>query len=181
VLIALIALLAPMAARSALPHPPEVEALLAAADAVDTRSATIPRSQLSERELPASLSLARFAPPNQPEPIADTVPEDAPTAHMEATLYAEPVAPAPVYVDGDTVWDRLAMCESSGNWAANTGNGYYGGLQFSLATWQQYGGSAYAAYPHQATRDQQIAVAKRLHAARGFQPWPACRAELGLP
>jgi hypothetical protein len=103
---------------------------------------------------------------------------------MEAALVTIQTAalPAPaVTFDGDTVWDTLAKCESSGNWAANTGNGYYGGLQFSVATWNGYGGAEFAAYPHQATREQQIAVAERLHAARGFQPWPACRAKLGLP
>ena len=86
-----------------------------------------------------------------------------------------------VRYDGDTVWDALARCESGGNWAINTGNGYYGGLQFSVGTWQGNGGSAYAQYPHQATRAEQIAVAERLRAARGYAPWPACRAKLGLP
>jgi hypothetical protein len=108
---------------------------------------------------------------------------------MEATLFPvappNPVgAPAPrpaVTYDGDTVWDALAKCESGGNWAINTGNGYYGGLQFSLGTWRGYGGSAYAVYPHQATRAEQIAVGERLRAARGYQPWPSCRAKLGLP
>jgi resuscitation-promoting factor RpfB len=65
--------------------------------------------------------------------------------------------------------------------AINTGNGYYGGLQLSLGSWQSYGGTAYAAYPHRATRAEQIAVAERLRAARGYQPWPACRAKLDLP
>jgi hypothetical protein len=86
-----------------------------------------------------------------------------------------------VTYDGSTVWDALAQCESGGNWAINTGNGYYGGLQFSLGTWQGYGGGEFAAYPHEATREQQIIVAERLHAARGYQPWPACRSKLGLP
>ncbi|MCV0404218.1 MAG: transglycosylase family protein [Chloroflexi bacterium] len=109
---------------------------------------------------------------------------------MEATLQAiatpAPVVPTPapqrvVTYDGDTVWDDLAQCESGGNWAINTGNGYYGGLQFNLGTWQDYGGAAYAAYPHEATREEQIAVAEKLRAARGYAPWPACRAKLGLP
>ena len=82
---------------------------------------------------------------------------------------------------GNSVWDDLARCESGGNWAINSGNGYYGGLQFSLGTWQQYGGTEFAAYPHQATRDEQIIVAERLRAVRGYAPWPACRAKLGLP
>jgi hypothetical protein len=86
-----------------------------------------------------------------------------------------------VTYDGDSVWDDLARCESGGNWAINTGNGYYGGLQFSHDTWLGYGGGDFAEYPHLATRDQQIVVAERLHAVRGFQPWPACRTKLGLP
>ena len=80
-----------------------------------------------------------------------------------------------------SVWDDLAECESGGNWAINTGNGYYGGLQFSYATWHGYGGGEFAEYPHEATREEQIIVAERLRAARGYAPWPACRAKLGLP
>ncbi len=76
-----------------------------------------------------------------------------------------------------SVWDRLAQCESGGNWSINTGNGYYGGLQFNLGTWEAYGGTG---YPHQNSRETQIAVATRLHDARGFNPWPACADKLGL-
>ena len=92
---------------------------------------------------------------------------------------AAPSAPSapPNYAPGDSVWDRLAQCESGGNWAINTGNGYYGGLQFNLGTWQSNGGSG---YPHENSREQQIAVAERLRAARGFNPWPACADKLGL-
>jgi uncharacterized protein YabE (DUF348 family) len=73
---------------------------------------------------------------------------------------------------GDTVFDRIAACESGGNWAANTGNGYYGGLQFSLSTWRAYGGSG---RPDQNSREAQIAVAKRLVAASGgYGAWPVC-------
>lgn len=78
-------------------------------------------------------------------------------------------------------WKRLAQCESGQRWHINTGNGYYGGLQFSYETWHGYGGGDFAEYPHEATREEQIIVAERLHAARGFQPWPACRIKLGLP
>ncbi|QFZ23998.1 resuscitation-promoting factor [Saccharothrix syringae] len=80
------------------------------------------------------------------------------------------------------VWDSLAKCEAGGNWAINTGNGYYGGLQFNKGTWDAYGGGQYAAYPHQATREQQIAVATKLRDARGsYSAWPGCQAKLGLP
>ena len=79
--------------------------------------------------------------------------------------------PAPAVSDGG-VWDRIAACESGGNWAANTGNGYYGGLQFNLGTWQAYGGSG---RPDQNSREQQIAVAERVRAASGgYGAWPVC-------
>ena len=94
---------------------------------------------------------------------------------------AAPAVDASSFVVDESVWDALAQCESGGNWSINTGNGYYGGLQFSYDTWHASGGGAYAEYPHQATREEQIAVAENLHAARGFAPWPACRVKLGLP
>lgn len=86
---------------------------------------------------------------------------------------------APAVIDGN-VWDALARCESGGNWAINTGNGYYGGLQFNAGTWLSNGGGQYAPYAHLATREQQIDIAERLRAARGFKPWPACSRKLGL-
>lgn len=70
-----------------------------------------------------------------------------------------------------SMWDSIAQCESSGRWNINTGNGYYGGLQFNLATWRSVNGTDFAAYPHQATRAEQITVANRLYAKRGLQPW----------
>lgn len=87
--------------------------------------------------------------------------------------------PTANYASGSTVWDALAQCESGGNWAINTGNGYYGGLQFSLSTWQAYGGPG---YPHQQSRETQIAIAEKVVAATGgYGSWPACSASLGLP
>ena len=76
-----------------------------------------------------------------------------------------------------SVWDRLAACEAGGNWAINTGNGYYGGLQFSLATWRGLGGSG---LPSDASREQQIALGQRLQAAQGWGAWPSCSRKLGL-
>ena len=87
--------------------------------------------------------------------------------------------PTSDFSGGSTVWDSLAQCEAGGNWAINTGNGYYGGLQFNLGTWRAYGGSG---YPHQNSREAQIAVAERLRAATGgYGSWPGCAAKLGLP
>jgi resuscitation-promoting factor RpfB len=71
-------------------------------------------------------------------------------------------------------WDALAACEAGGNWAINTGNGYYGGLQFNQGTWLANGGGQYAQFPHQATREQQIDIGSRLYEARGVSPWPHC-------
>jgi LysM repeat protein len=82
------------------------------------------------------------------------------------------------YVAGDgSVWDQLAACESGGNWATNTGNGFYGGLQFTLSTWQSLGGSG---LPSDASREEQIARAQALQARSGWGQWPACSAKLGL-
>ncbi|GAA5138611.1 transglycosylase family protein [Pseudonocardia adelaidensis] len=88
---------------------------------------------------------------------------------------------APVVADG-SVWDRLAKCEATGNWGVNSGNGYYGGLQFDAGTWRAYGGTDYAPLPHQASREEQIAVASRVRDDRGgYGAWPACSRRLGLP
>jgi len=80
------------------------------------------------------------------------------------------------------IWDRLAHCEATGNWSINTGNGYYGGLQFDAGTWRSNGGTSFAPLPHQATREQQIAIASKVRDARGgYSAWPACARKLGLP
>jgi hypothetical protein len=74
----------------------------------------------------------------------------------------------------DSEWDRVAACESGGNWGINTGNGYHGGLQFSQGTWAAHGGGEFASSANQATRDQQIAVAERVLATQGRGAWPVC-------
>ncbi|GAA0907479.1 hypothetical protein GCM10009559_76260 [Pseudonocardia zijingensis] len=75
------------------------------------------------------------------------------------------------------VWDKLAACESSGNWSANTGNGFSGGLQFTPSTWKAFGGKGSA---HNASRAEQIAVAERVLDGQGWKAWPACSKKLGL-
>ncbi|MFH8774649.1 transglycosylase family protein [Streptomyces sp. NPDC017958] len=77
------------------------------------------------------------------------------------------------------VWDRIAQCESGGNWHINTGNGYYGGLQFSAGTWRAYGGTAYAPTADRASRSAQIAVAGKVQHAQGWGAWPVCSARAG--
>ncbi|GAA0910258.1 transglycosylase family protein [Streptomyces thermoalcalitolerans] len=77
------------------------------------------------------------------------------------------------------VWDRIAQCESGGNWHINTGNGYYGGLQFAAGTWRAYGGTAYAPTADRATRAQQIEIATRVQRAQGWGAWPVCSVRAG--
>lgn len=79
----------------------------------------------------------------------------------------------------DSQWDRVAQCESGGNWGINTGNGYQGGLQFSQSTWAAYGGTKYAQSADDATKDQQIAVAEKVLAGQGKGAWPVCGTGLG--
>ena len=79
-----------------------------------------------------------------------------------------------------STWQALAQCESGGNWSVNSGNGYYGGLQFSASSWRAAGGTKYAPLPHQATPAEQVATAEKLRANGGWGHWPACSSRLGL-
>ena len=96
------------------------------------------------------------------------------TTPAKAPVNAGNTSGAGINLANAAMWDRIAKCESGGNWSINTGNGYYGGLQFNLATWRSVKGTDFAAYPHQASRAEQITVANRLYALRGLQPW-GCR------
>lgn len=79
-----------------------------------------------------------------------------------------------------SVWDRVAQCESGGDWSINTGNGFYGGLQFYQPTWEGFGGLEYAARADLATREQQIAIAQNVLAVQGPGAWPVCSVQAGL-
>jgi resuscitation-promoting factor RpfA len=99
------------------------------------------------------------------------------TAVAGAVLSAPAIAAPAASADTGSAWDRLAQCESSGNWAINTGNGFSGGLQFTPSTWRAFGGQGLA---HHASREQQIAVAERVLSKQGWGAWPACSRKLGL-
>lgn len=79
-----------------------------------------------------------------------------------------------------STWDAVAQCESTGNWSINTGNGFYGGLQFTTSTWAAFGGTQYAASANQASSGQQITVAQHVLAAQGPGAWPVCGPKAGL-
>jgi hypothetical protein len=123
-------------------------------------------------------------PPTEPPPPPPTEP---PTTEPPTTAEPEPEPPAEEAPPdsgggfGDpnsyATWDALADCESGGNWSINTGNGYYGGLQFSASTWRSVGGTG---LPHEHSRETQILMGQRLQARSGWGSWPACSRELGL-
>lgn len=92
-------------------------------------------------------------------------------------IFTTPVHAGPMRQDP---WDVVAQCESGGNWNTNTGNGYYGGLQFSPGTWQAYGGKAFAGTADHATRSQQIVIAEKVLHAQGWNAWPTCSRKAGL-
>ena len=96
-----------------------------------------------------------------------------------ATL-ATGVTLSPSAQAASSVWDRVAACESGGNWAINTGNGYYGGLQFSAQTWRAFGGARYAVTANRASKATQILIAQGVLASQGPRAWPVCSIRAGL-
>jgi len=128
----------------------------------------------------SATSTARSA-PSATSTIATTAPKATanPSSKTPEAGGGNTVA-APGLADS-SVWDALAQCESGGNWAINTGNGLYGGLQLDRGAWLSNGGAAYAPLPSDATRQQQILISVKVHADRGFSPWSSCARRLGLP
>ena len=122
---------------------------------------------------PAASAPAAAAPPSAQAPAIP--PATAPNAAQPGA----PITPADIPSTGTPAgtWDKVAQCESGGNWATSTGNGFHGGLQFTASTWRSFGGTG---MPHQASRTEQIAVAERVLAAQGWKAWPACSHKLGL-
>jgi len=122
----------------------------------------------ADQRVPLAAVTTTTMPPTTTTPPTTAPPVTAPPAPV--------AAPAPAVSNG-SVWDALARCEAGGNWAINTGNGYYGGLQFSAGSWHAVGGSG---LPNQASRETQIAMGERLRARQGWGAWPACSRKLGL-
>ena len=117
----------------------------------------------------------------EPKVIKETEVEKAvPGEIARGTKKAPKRSASALSVGGGSVWDTIAQCESGGNWATDTGNGFQGGLQFTPSTWAAYGGTQYAPTANQATREQQIAVAEKVQAAQGWGAWPACTSKLGI-
>ena len=117
----------------------------------------------------------RPAPKPKPEPTAEPKPTTEPKPAATPAAGSNTGASAPA-MSNEAMWDAIAQCESTGNWSINTGNGYYGGLQFDIGTWLGSGGGAYAPNASLATKAQQIAVANNVYAQRGLQPWGCAHA-----
>jgi len=125
----------------------------------------------SSRSAPPAVSVVSIASWRYDLPRAS---RSAPRTPLAPSASARPTArPAPSHARTSIadVWARLAQCEASGDWAANTGNGFYGGLQFTLSTWRSYGG---VGYPQDSSPGVQIAVARRVLAGQGVRAWPVC-------
>jgi len=119
--------------------------------------------------VPAWMARAALAaiPASAPDPAVSV---SAPQAGPPAAVQAAPVPAS----SGGANWSAIAACESGGNWSANTGNGFYGGLQFTEQTWLAYGGGQYASSANLASQSAQIAVAERVLAGQGIGAWPVC-------
>lgn len=131
-----------------------------------------PSEKLPSRQLPSN------APAEAATVSAAPAISSVPSAPPVQASTSQPPAVAPSNSGG--VWDRIAACESGGNWAINTGNGFYGGLQFTQSTWLGYGGGSYASRADLASRDAQIAIAKKVQAGQGWGAWPVCSIKAGL-
>ncbi len=111
------------------------------------------------------------------KPVGSTV--TVPAQPRVVRVGAKPGTEVPPVQNGAT-WDALAQCEATGNWAINTGNGFYGGVQFDQNTWERQGGLKYAPRADLATREEQIAIASRTQQTQGWGAWPSCTSKLGL-
>jgi resuscitation-promoting factor RpfB len=142
---------------------------------------TLVAEAVTKEPITAVVRVGTKTPPPPPPP--DPAPAPAASSSPSSSRTSPPPTPRPApAISDEGVWDALAQCESGGNWSINTGNGYYGGLQFSASTWRSVGGTQYAPLPHQATREQQIAAAIVLRdRTGGYSSWPACSRKLGLP
>jgi LysM repeat protein len=132
--------------------------------------------QLTPRQLPENAPAEVKAQVATP---ADESAAAAPQADVSTPAPRQTAVAAPSVGNG-SVWDAIAACESGGNWAINTGNGFFGGLQFTQSTWAGYGGLSYAPRADLATREQQIAVASAVQAGQGWGAWPVCSAKAGV-
>lgn len=147
-----------LSAPQTLPEPPSrPESVVSAA------AASEPVLMIPELVVPTTTTTT-----TEPPPPTTTTTQPPPIVTRQSASPGDP--------NDEASWDRLAQCESGGDWAINTGNGYYGGLQFSLSSWRSVGGTG---YPHEHSRATQIAMGQQLHAQGGWNHWPGCSRKFG--
>ena len=128
-----------------------------------------------QRAIPTKTAVKPVAPKTvAPKPIQTKTVAPKPIQKKQIVTPKPTVNTVKPKVSNNSRWDAIAACESGGNWSTNTGNGFYGGLQFTSGSWVGAGGSAYAPRADLATKDQQIAVAEKLRAVQGWGAWPVC-------
>lgn len=131
---------------------------------------------LAQKMLPTATPTATETPTPTPLPTDTPIPTSVPTPSSSGLTGVQSGSTSNNPTD-DVVWEKLADCESHQNWADDTGNGYFGGLQFSQSAWESVGG---AGKPSSASREEQISRGKLLQQQRGWAAWGACSRELGL-
>ena len=149
-----------------------------------TTAAPVTRAMTTDSR-PEPEATTTTAPPRREAPTTTAAPRQAPPTTAAPTTTAPPPPPSSSSSGGyayddprsTQVWYDLAQCESGGNWSIDTGNGYYGGLQFSLGSWEAVGGSG---YPHEHPAATQIDFGRKLQARQGWGAWPHCSEKLGL-
>ncbi|HEY9244411.1 MAG TPA: transglycosylase family protein [Streptosporangiaceae bacterium] len=125
----------------------------------------------------ATAAIPAAAPPPAPAEPTSATPAASSAPADPAPAAPQPASPPPAAGSSSGVnWSAIAACESGGNWSADTGNGFYGGLQFTMGTWLGYGGGQYASSANLASPAEQIAVAERVLAGQGIGAWPVCGA-----
>jgi hypothetical protein len=162
----------------------DAEISSAAISAMRDRSEANRTDAARAASLGSVMTTTTTAPPPPPTTTTTAPPTTTTTAPPETTTTEAPAPVDPAPDSGGSApdpysyatWDQLAQCESGGNWSINTGNGYYGGLQFSLGSWQGVGGTG---LPSEASRETQITMGIRLYESGGWANWPACTRSLG--
>lgn len=151
----------------------KAEESASSSSSASTSRSTTESSRSSER----SSSSEKESSSDEKKSSSSSKSDDSSSEKEESSSSSSSSAPS---VSGGSVWDKLAKCESGGNWSINTGNGFYGGLQFTKSTWLAYGGGQYASNAHLASREQQIAIGKKVQAGQGWGAWPSCTSQLGI-
>lgn len=150
--------------------------ILTLSESISKRDTVSPISKSSKTLVKAVTPTPTLEPTSIPAPTEKPVPTEIPTPIIVLSPRVT-LTPQAIGGVGEDIWDKIALCESNGNWSINTGNGYFGGLQFSQGAWDSMGG---VGVPSDASREEQITRGKILQEKRGWGVWGICAQRLGL-